>query len=156
MIFKVLIDFISDCPCLTNCPLGCKSCDNPICNCVVPEDSIEYFDCSSAAEEKERRCVVDCGIHDYVCHQGCEAQYNATHTDCPCKSGCPDGCPCENYVCRDDKTSVLVLTTVNDNQPLVITPTGEPDYNIMMTYDYRTQVHGSCSGYLSVFRSTIP
>ena len=114
---------------------------------MVPEDSIEYFDCASAAEEKEKRCVVECGIHDTDCHDACEAEYSDVHDECPCKDGCPDGCPCDNYICRDAKTSVLVLTTVNDNPPLIIDENGDPDYDISMTYDYRTQVFGSCSAF---------
>ena len=46
-----------------------------------------------------------------------------------------------------EKTSVLVLTTVNDNPPLIIDEVGEPNYEISMTYDYRTQVHGSCASF---------
>ena len=137
----------SGCPCLLNCPLGCKSCKNPICKCVVPEDSVEYFDCASAAAEQEKRCVVECGIHDTACHIQCEENFNDIHDKCPCKDECKNGCPCEDYICREDKTSVLVLTTVNDNPPLRIDADGKPSYDISMTYDYRTQVHGSCSAF---------
>ena len=45
------------------------------------------------------------------------------------------------------KTSVLVLTTVNDNPPLIIDEAGKPNFEISMTYDYRTQVHGSCASF---------
>ena len=102
--------WILDCPCLLNCPLGCKDCRHPMCNCIVPEDSIEYFDCSSSAEEKEKRCVVDCGIHNTTCHQSCEETYNNTITACPCMDDCKKGCPCDGYICREQKVLVEIIT----------------------------------------------
>ena len=36
------------------------------------------------------------------------------------KTGCPDGCPCDEFDCEPEKQSVLVLNTYANNIPVLI------------------------------------
>lgn len=79
---------------------------------------------------------------------------------CPCKSDCPTGCPCPNYVCTEvttealttttisakNKNSVLVLNTYyTPNVPIIIDSNGRQDRNFYFVRDVDTNAVHSCS-----------
>ena len=47
--------------------------------------------------------------------ENCEDQaidsYQNENLNCPCKSNCPDGCPCPNYECGSTTTTTPTTTT---------------------------------------------
>ena len=111
-------------------------------------------------------CVVNCATGDLLCVSVCSRTYQENILQCPCQSGCPNGCPCEVYVCpttttstttttalpttttttvASPKTEVLVLSTMNkENVPIITNVSGREDRNFYFMMDENTQVRYSC------------
>ena len=78
---------------------------------------------------------------------------------CPCQSGCPDGCPCPEYVCpittttmtttttvASPRTDMLILNTYSTlNVPVISNASGRDDRNFYFLMGENTQVYHSCS-----------
>ena len=79
-----------------------------------------------------------------MCVGVCSRDYQHKKEQCPCQSGCPDGCPCPDYECPDNsRKAVLVLNTyLSYNTPQIINGAGE---NFTVTYGRNTEVEHSCS-----------
>ena len=92
---------------------------------------------------------------------------------CPCQSGCPSGCPCEDYECPattsssttttaltttitttttadvSDRTEVLILNTYQpnvygSNPPVITNASGRVDKNFEFLFGQDTEVYHSC------------
>ena len=85
---------------------------------------------------------------------------------CPCQSGCPTGCPCEEYVCPTTTTSaisttsitttttttassqsadVLILNTYNrNNVPIITNASGREDSDFNFSFGKDTEVYFNC------------
>ena len=102
----------------------------------------------------------------------CSRDFNNNILHCPCTSGCPNGCPCDDYVCPTTtpsittttaltttstsatttstttalaKTNVLILNTYkSSNVPRVINADGLDDPYINFDYGDNTEVKYSC------------
>ena len=61
-------------------------------------------------------CLRDCSSGDLVCLSSCARDLDENLENCPCKSGCPSGCPCPNYECVDITTSLETTTAKDINQ----------------------------------------
>ena len=79
-----------------------------------------------------------------MCVSVCSRGYQHKIEQCPCQSGCPNGCPCPDYDCPAfSRKAVLVLNTYKSfNTPLIINGAGE---DFMVTYGQNTEVYMSCS-----------
>ena len=91
----------------------------------------EYF------EQLFSTCLLDCESDDSLCVSGCAREYDTNLTKCPCKSGCPDGCPCPKYECPDSgKSEVLILNThkmfTHSNVPVITNSSGNKFYIIRL------------------------
>ena len=65
---------------------------------------------------------------------------------CPCQSGCPDGCPCPDYVCPSTSPDILILNTFSSsNLPRLTNSNGKDDSDIDFIMGENTQVERSCS-----------
>ena len=88
----------------------------------------------------------------------CLREYEESLETCPCKSECPNGCPCPTYECSETttivttqttpvkpKNSILILSTFEGYKPPVITDVnGREDYNFLFRFAENTAVMGSC------------
>ena len=147
------------CPCFENCPNGCDGCLTPFCECYDYENNPDYIYCSELYENSYNECVVECSIGDFLCLAVCLRDYETSLETCPCKSECPNGCPCAFYECVETTTiattqttpvkpenSVLVLSTFEGYKPPVITDAnGREDYNFLFRFAENTSAYGSCS-----------
>ena len=97
------------CPCFANCPDGCKGCPNSVCQCADLENNLDYVECESQVDQRYAECIVECDKTDSTCLTDCSREYADQIERCPCKSTCPDGCPCPEFECAT--TTVPVVTT---------------------------------------------
>ena len=67
--------------------------------------------CAEEAEYFFDQCVIDCGPDHFTCIGQCQVQFHDFLEECPCKSGCPQGCPCPSYQCPSTTSSVSSVTT---------------------------------------------
>ena len=154
------------CPCFEECPTGCDGCMTPFCSCHDYLSNPDYIACERQAEVGYNRCLIECPTGDFLCIAACNREYESTLEDCPCQKNCPSGCPCPDYQCTDQtttvettttapskKTSVLVLSSKTkdsvpggQNIPLIIDAHGRNDNNFLFRFDEDTAVvSGSCS-----------
>ena len=113
-------------------------------------------------------CVSACSIGDFVCSRNCFREYSNDLELCPCQSGCPTGCPCDDYECVETTTvlsttttaattttttkapspatEVLILNTWKSvNVPIITNVEGREDRNFFFLYGEETEVKYSCS-----------
>ena len=48
---------------------------------------------------KYTECILTCSPSDPECLTSCSREYQINLETCPCRSGCPAGCPCPDYEC---------------------------------------------------------
>ena len=107
----------------SNCSLVCRKPDS------ISGSNIGFLNPWSKCEflKESRACEKDCykfGTDD--CREKCETKHDCIScmdeqakyiSNCPCHSGCPDGCPCRHWPCDDDEThddsQLLILDTKN-------------------------------------------
>ena len=65
--------------------------------CDSPENNPDYNQCLLHTNDFYASCVVQCLPEDLTCASDCSREYEQKLQDCPCQSGCPDGCPCPTY-----------------------------------------------------------
>ena len=153
----------NSCPCFQDCPTGCNDCATEFCSCRDYETNENYKECKKHHERDYDRCVLSCEAGDFTCLAVCSRDFNNAVETCPCKSGCPLGCPCPDYECTNEstttvsptaepgrKTTVLVLSTDTDasgypNRPLLIDSDGRKDEKFYFYYEAETSVLRSCS-----------
>lgn len=56
-------------------------------------------------------CIITCLSDDFECNAVCAREYDENKNLCPCKSGCPNGCPCPDYTCPAQSTTTTTTTT---------------------------------------------
>ena len=90
-------------------------------------------------------CVYSCTNGDLVCNGNCFREYTANLEQCPCRSGCPNGCPGDVYECPET-TDVLVLNTQSlSNVPIITNALGREDSDFVFDFGEGTEAYGSCS-----------
>ena len=105
-------------------------------------------------------CVGSCQTADLLCVAACSRTYQENVQKCPCQSGCPNGCPCDQYICpttttsttntitttaATPKTEVLVLNSNSImNAPIVTNAFGRQDTNFFFMMGENTEVRYSC------------
>ena len=110
-------------------------------------------------------CLLNCPAGDTLCYAKCSREYADNVLKCPCEPGCPDGCPCPEYVCPVTtttaltttaetttttfpalRTDVLILNTAFEvNVPVITNAYAREDRNFYFLMGENTQVYGSCS-----------
>ena len=113
-------------------------------------------------------CILSCSSGDLLCIASCSRELQDNLLFCPCQSGCPNGCPCEEYVCPTttpstitttaltttttsttttasaQKTEVLMLNTREfHNVPVITNASGRQDRNFFFLYGENTAVYNS-------------
>lgn len=158
-----LIECINACPCYQNCPSGCSECESDFCPCTDPESNVDYVECSTLAYNQFVTCIGACGPESPACYDKCNNEYVRQLNQCPCRDGCPLGCPCEEYQCTSTTTTTMSITTTTattdamdsilvlntftpSNRPLITDQTGSiADWNMFFLYGDQTEVYHSCS-----------
>ena len=156
----------NSCPCFADCPLGCNGCLTPFCSCVDSENDPNYLTCHDFYESLYNECLFQCPTGDFGCLTNCYRAYEDNLETCPCRSQCPNGCPCPHYNCPDTPTtttsitstsvlptttsrtgsSVLILSTRGGYRaPIITDSSGRDDPNFFFRYGEDTSVYGSCS-----------
>ena len=109
-----------------------------------------------------------------MCLAVCNRDFENDMRKCPCQSGCPNGCPCDEYVCpitttsatttttatvlstttsttattttsASPKTEVLILNTwSSDNIPVITNESGRVDRDFFFMMGDNTEVRYSC------------
>ena len=155
------------CPCQAGCPNGCSDCVSSFCQCQTPDSSPDYLTCKERVDfDKSWKdhskklthqkayydqfytaCILSCPIADTMCVAECARAYNDNMVKCPCEEGCPNGCPCPDYICpRPENTDVLILNQWYPDNPAVITnAVGKDDRSINFQFGENTEVMRSCS-----------
>ena len=100
----------NSCPCFQDCPSGCGSCDSTFCNCQDYQSNDDYKACETKVDRQYTQCIVNCDSGDLVCFSSCSREKDENMEKCPCRSGCPYGCPCDDYDCDNPS-----LTTPQDS-----------------------------------------
>ena len=139
------MECLNNCPCFDNCPNGCLGCDAVECGgsqdpCADPESDPNLGLCEDEAEYRYSKCITKCAHGDYECFQDCGRVYDQELEKCPCRPGCPNGCPCPEFQCESPTTtpifsettttpdytttnpdfgSVLIVNSKNTNLPLL-------------------------------------
>ena len=137
---------------------GCFTCLNAICfpeECDSDDINVNYKKCLEDLQDVYGECTLDCYAtqpFDPDCILDCSNSFVGDHDNCPCQTGCPKGCPCENYDCQiDDSTddySVLVLQHGGGNNkldPFVIDFNGSVNKEVTFRFEDNTDVYAACS-----------
>ena len=110
-------------------------------------------------------CILNCAPGDLECISICARSLEQNLTKCPCQSGCPNGCPCPEYICPvtttsaisttadPSLTSILILNTQDREEPrnipvIINVRNGNVEYPIddfMFLYAKESEVYESCS-----------
>merc|ERR1711953_30529 len=90
-----------ECPCGDNCPGGCEGCPSPFCQCVDILHNGEHNYCMHRATSRQNYCIGQCETD--TCVFDCSQAFMNEMKNCPCRSECVGGCPCNDstYECRD-------------------------------------------------------
>ena len=154
------VDCLSSCPCFKDCPNGCDDCLTPFCKCHDYETSLNYLECSDFYEGLYHECMFNCPANDWHCIAACSRELDENLKNCPCRSLCPNGCPCPNYECPEvtttaastettpakRKNSVLVLSTYDGyKHPVITDANGRENYNFYFRFGENTSIYYSCS-----------
>jgi len=86
-----------------------------------PTNNPDYKVCEGAATDDYYKCILKCPPLDGGCAHKCNRLYSEDISNCPCKKGCPDGCPCPNYTCPTELTVKVPAKCEGD-------PANNPDY----------------------------
>ena len=136
--------------------------------CYDYENNPDYIDCTKYNENLYTQCIVGCPAGDFECFSMCFRDLEENLEFCPCRSRCPDGCPCPEYDCpptttveltstttvsdttqsteTKPKQSILVLSTSGPYKPPIITDAnGREDYNFYFRFAENTSVSVGCS-----------
>ena len=108
------------CPCFAQCPDGCKGCSNTFCNCADLENNVDYLECEFLVDGAYTECIVECDKTDSVCLTDCSRQYADQIEQCPCKSNCPDGCPCPDFECSTTTVPMVTTTPSTESKSAVL------------------------------------
>ena len=133
----------------------------------------DITNCQNAVDEKYGACVTSCN-QDPSCASTCNREYAQDKMKCPCEDGCADGCPCPQYDCISETTTMVTTTTTPkpkdsvlilfSSQPSIVSSVitnkfGEEDYSFNFSADSNTEVHASCSlsvkGKMMIFGGTV-
>ena len=102
---------------------------------------------------------MNCPTEDVTCLGACSRLHHENMLTCPCQSGCPNGCPCNDYVCPTTTPSTTTLTTTtapantdvlilnnykSKNVPVVTNAAGLDDRDISFEFEDNTEVFSSC------------
>ena len=124
---------------------------------ILDFNKINLEKCANDLQEILGECWLDCyvlGDSDLIeqCIFDCSNAFYVNFENCPCQSGCLDGCPCENYYCeiedKRDESAVLVLQHGNDNKklkPFVIDFNGFIDSNTIFSFEDDSDINGACT-----------
>jgi len=96
---------VDNCPCFINCYEGCP-CDYGSEYCgteCIEANQKDYDKCESDASDLLDACQADCDISDRDCNFHCLDLFYNELDQCPCMSGCPDGCPCPGFECEESE-----------------------------------------------------
>ena len=95
---KNVVIMFSD-PSKSGCPYGCDGCPSSFCQCHDYANNPDFISCEADLEEVYMECLALCETSDFDCLGSCSRDYYFNLDNCPCRSNCPGGCPCENYDC---------------------------------------------------------
>ena len=105
---------------------ACENCPNDFCSCLDYEENPDYISCVNQYSLIYWKCINDCGSNNNPCYADCNREYDANVENCPCKSGCPNGCPCLNYECPDTTPEVTTATSTTSTSTRTSTTTTTP------------------------------
>ena len=87
-------------------------------------------------------CIINCPSGDLICVGMCSRELQDNMLRCPCQSGCPQGCPCEEYVCPTTTPSFTTSTTTSSTTTSLsaLTTTTTTTTTTMTTASPKTEV----------------
>ena len=91
---------------------GCNNCPSEFCTCRNFEENPDYIGCMDDYELVYKKCMTDCDQNDALCYATCNREYGENIEKCPCKSDCPNGCPCPEYDCSETEPLTTTTTTL--------------------------------------------
>ena len=104
---QISIDCMKDCPCHENCR---RCSDN--CSEYCPDEPTNLDKCLEVWGEEEQACTEECDKPRKDCYSKCQTgackdqcdimwypKEACCHRQCPCHSGCENGCPCAGDDC---------------------------------------------------------
>ena len=117
---------------MLNLYTACNDCPSEFCTCRNFEENSDYIDCMDDYDLIYKKCMIDCDHNDPLCYATCNREYDENIENCPCKSNCPNGCPCPQYDCAETEpvtttTSTLMSTSTasqRNNTVLVLNSYG--------------------------------
>ena len=73
-------------------------------------------------------CLIDCDKMDIIdqvfqCEQQCILNTKDDYSKCPCRSKCPTGCPCTQYECQPEQTTLISTQITTTTTPATTTAT---------------------------------
>ena len=102
--------------------LGCA-----FCTCYDYESNSDFLKCRDELELEYLSCLYNCN-HDTLCMSTCHRSYDDNIEHCPCKPGCPSGCPCPNYNgCIIFTTTTTTTSTTTTTTSTTTSPPIPPD-----------------------------
>ena len=64
---------VDSCPCYSNCPGGCESCESDFCPCGNLDTNLDYQQCSTALSNQFKQCIEQCNSPS--CNSQCNLEY---------------------------------------------------------------------------------
>ena len=137
--------------------------------CYEYERNPDYIDCTKYYENLYSQCIVGCPAGDFECLSMCFRNLEENLEFCPCRSRCPDGCPCPEYECpptttvkstttttvtdttqsteAKPKNSILVLSTYGGvwRPPVITDAKARVENNFYFRFGETTSVYYGCS-----------
>ena len=113
-----------------NLSIACDNCPNDFCSCRNYEENPDYIACVDHFDLIYRNCMFDCDHNDNSCYADCNRKYDENIQNCPCKSNCPDGCPCPNYECPG--TTPGVTTGVSSTTRMTTTAAEQMNSTVLV------------------------
>ena len=102
---------------------ACFDCPNAFCNCRNYEENFDYINCRNDYELVYKKCMYDCDHNDPVCYATCNREYDQNVENCPCRSNCPNGCPCPDYECSETTPEVSTTSSATSTSTSTTTST---------------------------------
>lgn len=117
------------------------------CQSVCSNNSDDFIKCSNDVGQLYDDCIGDCPRGDAVCLTKCARAYDQALVECPCQSGCPDGCPCPVYQCpMPTIDSILVLNSAYGGHNPAITINMDGGFETTrFQFGADTTTYASCS-----------
>ena len=95
------------------------------------DNNSDYQNCFSESSNELGKCILSCETNS-DCKSECNSLFIDNHEKCPCQSGCPSGCPCQDYSCIGTTTSPTTQTTES-------TPIEDKQVLLLSTYNFETK-----------------